>query len=66
MSISPISSQTDIAAAMPGIVSQPNRLSKLPQDQQVKAVSSQFEAIMLRQFLQDSVSKIMGLSLIHI
>lgn len=60
MSISPISSQTNIAAAMPGIVSQPDRLSKLPQDQQVKAVSSQFEAIMLRQFLQDSVSKIMG------
>ena len=35
-------------------------LARLPKDQQVKAVAGQFEAIFLRQFLQDSVSKIMG------
>lgn len=35
-------------------------LANLPQDQQLKSVSSQFEAILLRQFLQDSVGKIMG------
>jgi len=35
-------------------------LANLPQEQQLKSVSGQFEAILLRQFLQDSVSKIMG------
>lgn len=35
-------------------------LSGLSQDAQLKSVSGQFEAILLRQFLQDSVSKIMG------
>ena len=35
-------------------------LASLPQEQQLKSVSSQFEAILLRQFLQDSVGKIMG------
>ena len=35
-------------------------LSTLPEAQQIKAVAGQFESIMLRQFLQDSVSKIMG------
>lgn len=35
-------------------------LSALPEAQQIKAVAGQFESIMLRQFLQDSVSKIMG------
>lgn len=35
-------------------------LSALPEAQQVKAVAGQFESILLRQFLQDSVSKIMG------
>ena len=35
-------------------------LAQLPKDQQIKSVSGQFEAILLRQFLQDSVSKIMG------
>jgi len=35
-------------------------LANLPQDQQLKSVSGQFEAILLRQFLQDSVGKIMG------
>jgi flagellar protein FlgJ len=35
-------------------------LASLSQAQQVKSVSGQFEAILLRQFLQDSVGKIMG------
>lgn len=35
-------------------------LAALPANQQVKAVSGQFEAILLRQFMQDSVSKMMG------
>ena len=35
-------------------------LAGLSQAQQVKSVSGQFEAILLRQFLQDSVGKIMG------
>ena len=35
-------------------------LASLSQAQQVKSVSGQFEAILLRQFLQDSVSKMMG------
>lgn len=45
---------------MPGISGSADRLSKLPKDQQVKAVASQFEAIMLRQLLQDNVGKMMG------
>jgi peptidoglycan hydrolase FlgJ len=35
-------------------------LSGLSEAQQIKAAAGQFEAIMLRQFLQESVSKIMG------
>lgn len=38
----------------------PKGLSDLPQTEQVKAVSGQFEAILLRQFLQESVSGLMG------
>ena len=35
-------------------------LANLQPEQQLKSVSGQFEAILLRQFLQDSVGKIMG------
>ena len=35
-------------------------LASLSPEQQVKSVSGQFEAILLRQFLQDSLGKIMG------
>ena len=38
----------------------PRNLSALPQADQVKAVSGQFEAILLRQFLQESIGNIMG------
>ncbi|HVU15303.1 MAG TPA: rod-binding protein [Candidatus Didemnitutus sp.] len=42
------------------LASQPGRLKNLPQSQQVKAAAGQFEAILLRQFLQESVSGLMG------
>jgi flagellar protein FlgJ len=35
-------------------------LKNLPADQQVKAAAAQFEAILLRQFLQNSVGGLMG------
>ena len=38
----------------------PRGLNNLPQAEQVKAVSGQFEAILLRQFLQESIGNIMG------
>lgn len=38
----------------------PHGLSNMPQSEQVKAVAGQFEAILLRQFLQESISGIMG------
>lgn len=60
MSISGISSEISNTAALAQLASQPGRLKNLPKDQQIKAVAGQFEAIMLRQFLQDSVSGMMG------
>lgn len=60
MSISPIHAQTHSASTLARLASQPGKLSGLPKDEQVKAAAGQFEAIMLRQFLQDSVSGMMG------
>jgi flagellar protein FlgJ len=60
MDVSAITNQASSAASLAGAASHPDRLSRLPKDQQIKAVSGQFEAIMLRQLLQDSVSKVMG------
>jgi Rod binding domain-containing protein len=37
----------------------PERISKLPTADQAKAAAGQFEAIIIRQMLQDSVGKIM-------
>ena len=48
------------AAAALALGGNKKALAALPQDQQVKAVAGQFEAILMRQFLQDSVGKIMG------
>jgi Rod binding domain-containing protein len=48
------------AAAALALGGNKKALAALPPDQQVKAVSGQFEAILLRQFMQDSVSKMMG------
>ncbi len=48
------------AASALAIGGRKEALNALPQSEQVKAVSNQFEAIMLRQFLQESVSGMMG------
>lgn len=62
MSVSAVTSPTQSAAMLASLGSgaNPARLSHLPQSEQVKAVSGQFEAILLRQFLQESVGSIMG------
>ena len=54
-----ISSVTSTAASLPGILGQPVRAGQTPAEQ-AKAVAGQFEAIMLRQFLQESVGSMMG------
>lgn len=44
-----------------GVLGQdPRRIAKLPAGEQAKAAAGQFEAILLRQFLQESVGNIMG------
>jgi flagellar protein FlgJ len=60
MAVSPISAQAANAATLARMATQPGKLASLPKDQQVKAAAGQFEAIMLRQFLQESVSGLMG------
>jgi len=60
MSVSPINASASHAAALAAAGGQTGRLSALPQDQQIKAVAGQFEAILLRQFLQESVGGLMG------
>lgn len=55
-----ISSATATAAAPARALASPERLARLPADQQVQAAAGQFEAILLRQFLQDSVGKLMN------
>lgn len=58
MSASPINPASTVGSLT--FAESPARIAKLPQDQQVKAAAGQFEAILLRQFLQDSVGKIMN------
>lgn len=58
--ITPVNSSAQSAAAMATFADSPRALANLPAGQQVKAAAGQFEAILLRQFLQDSVGKIMG------
>lgn len=55
-------SSVNPAAASPAatFAESPSRIAQLPADQQVKAAAGQFEAILLRQFLQESVSKLMN------
>lgn len=60
MNVSAVSSAQPSAATVATLMSQPGRLQNLPQSEQVKAVAGQFEAILLRQFLQESVGSIMG------
>lgn len=55
-----ISSVTSTAASLPGLLGQPGSAAKQTPAEQTKAVAGQFEAIMLRQFLQESVGSMMG------
>ncbi|MBI2511281.1 MAG: flagellar biosynthesis protein FlgJ [Opitutae bacterium] len=59
MNVSAISSHPS-AAQVASMMSNPGKMQNLPQSEQVKAVAGQFEAILLRQFLQESVGGIMG------
>src|SRR5512142_1602945 len=60
MNVSAVTAQASHTLAALAAAGNAKGLSNLPQDQQVKAVAGQFEAIMLRQFLQDSVNGLMG------
>jgi flagellar protein FlgJ len=55
-----VSSLAEKRLAAVSLGSVPKGLSNLSQAEQAKAVAGQFEAIMLRQFLQESVGQIMG------
>ncbi|MFI5337160.1 MAG: flagellar biosynthesis protein FlgJ [Opitutales bacterium] len=57
---SAISALQDRQLASVSLGSMPRNLGSLPQAAQVKAVAGQFEALLLRQFLQDSLGNIMG------
>lgn len=59
MSLAPVSSAAAAANIAATFADKPQRLSSLPHAQQVKAVAGQFEAIILRQFLSESVGKLM-------
>lgn len=58
MSITPLSSAAAVSAST--LADPAARLRRLPAAEQVKAAAGQFEAILLRQFLQDSVGKLMN------
>ena len=60
MSVAPISSATNAAAANLAAGGNPSAMRNLPQSEQIKAAAGQFEAMMLRQLLQDSVGKLAG------
>jgi flagellar protein FlgJ len=59
MNVSAVSSHPT-ANQVASMMASPGRMQKLPQSEQTKAVAGQFEAILLRQFLQESVGSIMG------
>lgn len=59
MPVAPISSATSAAAAL-AAGGKPAALRHLPQSEQVRAAAGQFEAIILRSLLEDSVGKLMG------
>ena len=58
MSISPLNSAAAVSAST--LADPAARIRRLPADEQVKAAAGQFEAILLRQFLQESVGKLMN------
>lgn len=55
-----ISSITSTAASLPGLLGQPGQVADRTPAGQARAVAGQFEAIMLRQFLSESVGSMMG------
>lgn len=57
--IAPLTSSV-ASPSFAGLAQSPRQIAQLPQPDQVKAAAGQFEAILLRQFLQESVGKIMG------
>jgi len=59
MSVAPIQS-TATAAANLAANGRAAALKNLPQQDQIKAAAGQFEAIIVRQLLQDSVGKLTG------
>lgn len=59
MPVAPLSSATAAAATL-AAAGKPAALRALPQADQVRAAAGQFEAIILRQLLSDSVGKLMG------
>jgi peptidoglycan hydrolase FlgJ len=59
MPIAPISHATSSAATL-AAGGKPQALRNLPPSEQIKAAAGQFEAIIVRQLLQDSVGKIAG------
>lgn len=58
--ISPLESAAASRAPVASFGTEARELRKLSGSDQVAAAAGQFEAILLRQFLQDSVGKIMG------
>lgn len=60
MQISPVTYPTTHHLATSLGLGQPSRMANLPPTEQVKAAAGQFEAILLRQFLQESVGSMMG------
>ena len=59
MAVNPVSATASAAASL-AAAGKPQALRNLPQADQVRAAAGQFEAIILRQLLQDSVGKIAG------
>lgn len=60
MNIPPINARASAAVATLATAGDARKLSALPAAEQAKAAAGQFEAIMIRQFLQESVSGMMG------
>lgn len=59
MSVNSVNATASAAASL-AAAGKPQALRNLPQADQVRAAAGQFEAIILRQLLQDSVGKIAG------
>jgi flagellar protein FlgJ len=60
MTTDAISSTAARAASAIATGGDPRSLTRLPADEQVKAAAGQFEAILIRQFLEKSVGNILG------